>query len=50
MGGYRAALARSKQDDSWESQRVSQEEWWDFLGSRIVDDPPVRVGIDRRAA
>ena len=48
-GQYRAALTGKKTDESWESQRVSQEEWWEFLDTKIVGDPPVRVGFDRQA-
>jgi hypothetical protein len=46
-GEYRAALARSKTDDAWESRRVSQDAWWEFLDTRIVTDPPVPVGLRR---
>jgi hypothetical protein len=46
-GSYRAALADLKSDDGWEEQRVSQDEWWDFLDTRIVTDPPVSVGLRR---
>lgn len=46
-GAYRAALAGMKTDDSWEAERVSQETWWDSLGTRIVTDPPVPTGFRR---
>ncbi|GAA4082875.1 hypothetical protein [Nonomuraea soli] len=46
-GAYRAALGTLKADTSWESERVSQEEWWDFLDTRIMTDPPVTVGFRR---
>lgn len=46
-GAYRAGLARLKADDSWERERVSQDEWWEFLDTRIVTDPPVQVGLHR---
>lgn len=46
-GEYRAALAGMKRNDDWESERVSQETWWDFLDTRIVTDPPVPVGLRR---
>lgn len=46
-GEYRAALAGLKSDSAWESQRVSQDEWWDFLDTRMVTDLPVRVGFRR---
>ena len=45
-GAYRAALATLKSDDAWESERVSQDEWWEFLDTRIVTDVPVAVGFD----
>ncbi|MCC5577317.1 MULTISPECIES: hypothetical protein [Microtetraspora] len=47
-GEYRSALATLKADDAWETQRVSQNEWWDFLDTRIVTDLPVRVGFRRQ--
>ena len=46
-GAYRAALATLKNDATWETERVSQDEWWDFLDSRIVTDPPVDIGFLR---
>lgn len=46
-GRYRAALSNLKADRDWESQRTSQDEWWDFLGTRMVTDPPVDVGFRR---
>jgi len=46
-GAYRTALAGLKSDDSWERERVSQDEWWDFLDTRIVTDLPVPVGFKR---
>ncbi|GII86113.1 hypothetical protein Ssi03_41030 [Sphaerisporangium siamense] len=47
-GAYRAALAGLKSDGDWETQRVSQDDWWEFLDTRIVTDLPVRVGIRRQ--
>ncbi|MFY1698369.1 MULTISPECIES: hypothetical protein [unclassified Solwaraspora] len=47
-GEYRAALATLKSDTSWEHERVSQDEWWEFLDTRIVTDPPVTVGFTRQ--
>lgn len=44
-GEYRAALANLKTNDDWETERVSQDEWWEFLDTRIVTDPPVAVGF-----
>lgn len=46
-GAYRAALATRKADRAWERQRTSQDEWWDFLDTRMVTDPPVPVGFHR---
>ncbi|MFC6879317.1 MULTISPECIES: hypothetical protein [Actinomadura] len=46
-GAYRAALSGLKADDGWEEQRVSQDEWWNFVDTRIVTDPPVSVGLRR---
>jgi hypothetical protein len=49
-GQYRAALASRKKDASWERERVSQEQWWQFLDTRLVTDPPVPVGFRRDGA
>jgi hypothetical protein len=48
FGAYRAKLATLKTDNSWETERVSQDEWWEFLNTRIVTDPPVPVGFTDR--
>ncbi|MBB3041521.1 hypothetical protein [Nocardioides soli] len=45
-GEYRAALANLKSNADWESERVSQDEWWEFLDTRVVTDLPVAVGFD----
>lgn len=49
-GEYRAKLADLKTDHDWEAERVSQDDWWEFLGTRIVTDPPVPVGFSRGEA
>ncbi|WP_433496477.1 hypothetical protein ACQP1K_15880 [Sphaerimonospora sp. CA-214678] len=46
-GEYRTALAGLKADGGWEDRRVSQDDWWEFLDTRIVTDPPVRAGFRR---
>lgn len=46
-GAYRAALDTLKADEAWERERVSQDEWWEFLDTRIVTDPPAKVGLHR---
>lgn len=47
FGAYRAALAGLKKDEAWESERVTQDEWWEFLGTKLWTDPPVAVGFRR---
>lgn len=47
FGAYRAALANLKTDQAWESERVSQDEWWEFLDTKLFTDPPVQVGFRR---
>ena len=47
FGAYRAALATLKTDETWESQRVSQDEWWEFVETKLFTDPPVEVGFKR---
>lgn len=46
-GEYRSTLATLKADATWEEERVSQDEWWEFLDTRIVCDTPVPVGFRR---
>ncbi|TSA52459.1 MAG: hypothetical protein D4R44_05575 [Actinobacteria bacterium] len=45
FGEYRKALASLKGDANWENLRVTQDEWWEFLGTRMVVDPPVKIGF-----
>ena len=47
FGAYRAKLAELKTDQGWEDERTSQDEWWEFLETRLVTDPPVQVGFRR---
>ena len=47
FGEYRKALANLRADDIWESERVTQDEWWEFLDTRLLTDPPVEVGFRR---
>jgi hypothetical protein len=49
FGDYRNKLAELKKDEDWESTRTSQDEWWEFLESRLVTDPPVPVGFSRES-
>lgn len=46
-GAYRSGLASLKADDSWERERVTQDDWWEFLDTRIVCDAPVAVSPRR---
>lgn len=47
-GAYRAALANLKGDESWEAERVTQGDWWEFLDTKLFTDPPVEVGFRRK--
>ncbi|HVL80540.1 MAG TPA: hypothetical protein VM840_02980 [Actinomycetota bacterium] len=47
FGEYRKALANLKSDDDWESERVTQDEWWEFLDTKLFTDLPVEVGFRR---
>ncbi len=49
FGEYRKALANLKTDHDWEAERVSQDDWWEFLGTRLLTDPPVNVGFRRES-
>lgn len=47
FGAYRAALSNLKADDDWDAERVSQDEWWEFLDTKLLTDPPAKVGLKR---
>jgi hypothetical protein len=47
FGEYRLALGTLKADEGWESERVSQEDWWEFLDTKLFTDPPAKVGFRR---
>lgn len=49
FGEYRQALANLKTNTDWETERVSQDEWWEFLSTRLLTDPPVNVGFRRES-
>ncbi|WP_280275288.1 hypothetical protein [Nocardia wallacei] len=40
-GSYRRELANRSENPQWESQRTSQDEWYDILDARILTDPPI---------
>lgn len=42
-GRYRREVHRRAQDPAWESRRTSQDEWWEMLDARLLNDPPVRM-------
>ena len=45
FGEYRKALANLKSDSDWETERVSQDDWWEFISTRLVTNPPVNIGF-----
>jgi hypothetical protein len=45
LGDYRKVLSSMKADDQWEAERTSQDDWWHFIDSRVVADPPCAVGF-----
>ncbi len=45
FGEYRKALSILKLDNQWENQRVSQDDWWEFISTRLVTNPPVQIGF-----
>jgi hypothetical protein len=47
LGDYRRAIAGRKADAQWEAQRVSQDDWWHFIDSKLMTDPPCSVGLGR---
>ncbi|SEG95414.1 hypothetical protein SAMN05444920_10960 [Nonomuraea solani] len=42
-GRYRQEVARRGQDPAWERRRTSQEEWWELLEARLLNDPPATM-------
>lgn len=47
FGEYRKALGNLRSDESWEAERVTQEDWWEFLDTKLLGDPPVDVGFHK---
>jgi hypothetical protein len=47
FGEYRKALGTLKKDEEWETERVSQDDWWEFISTRLVTDTPVEIGFER---
>lgn len=47
---YRSAMSGLKSNAQWESQRVSQDDWWTFIDSRLMADLPCKVGFGRVGA
>ena len=47
FGEYRKALSNLKSDTNWESERVTQDDWWEFISTRLVTDPPMNIGFER---
>ncbi|GII67222.1 hypothetical protein Skr01_73070 [Sphaerisporangium krabiense] len=45
---YRAVFAGLKPDGDGEGQRLGQDDWREFLDTRIVTDLPVRAGFRRQ--
>jgi hypothetical protein len=48
FGEYRKVLSVLKKDDEWETERVSQDDYWEFLSTRLVTDPPVEIGFGEK--
>ena len=46
-GQYNKTLYQLRADPQWESQRVTQEKFLEFLDTRITSDVPCNVGIKR---
>lgn len=39
-GEYRAAVSLLSKIEKWEKQRIEQEQWWEILDSRLLNDAP----------
>lgn len=40
-GTYRAALRERGADPEWEARRATQEQWWEIVDARLLNDAPV---------
>jgi hypothetical protein len=49
-GRYRKEISRRGQDPAWERRRVSQDDWWEPLEARLLNDPPVEMPADPRTS
>ena len=47
FGEYRKALTTLRADEEWEGERVTQEDWWEFLDTALYSDPPAKIGFRR---
>ncbi len=45
FGEYRKKLSLLKSNESWETERVSQDDWWEFVSTRLATDTPVHIGF-----
>lgn len=50
FAAYRAAVDAQKHKADWESERVTQDDWWEFLDSRLMVDAPCAVGFGQFGA
>jgi len=42
-GVYRRAVSALSRDPAWERQRGEQDEWWEIIDSRLLNDAPLKV-------
>lgn len=40
-GAYRKEVHRRAQDPEWERRRVEQNQWWEILEARLLNDAPL---------
>jgi hypothetical protein len=41
-GAYRSAVSARSHDPAWEQRRVEQDDWWEIIEARLLNDAPVR--------
>lgn len=46
-GAYRKIVSERSRVPAWETRRVEQDEWWEILEARLLNDAPVRRATSR---
>jgi uncharacterized protein YhbP (UPF0306 family) len=44
-GNYRREVSRRSQHRDWEERRTSQDQWYEIIDARILNDPPISISL-----